>query len=699
MVASLIGKRIGCKIYPVHILYANVKDIAYISTQNIYSMITLLKNFGLAVILILLASGILLISDREQRKEKLSDNATTKLPRIGIFQINSTLVLDQHISGVIDRLKSEAMINNTASNVTIFNAQGDLPMGNTIATQLVNGPFDIIITSSTVSLQIFANANQKVKKNHVFGAVTNPFNAGVGITGTAPSMHPPYIAGLGTFQPVKKTFSIAKQMKPELKKAGVVWNPGEQCSEACLFEARKICSELGIELVEAVATNTTEVADAVKALVSQGVEVIWVGGDTVAMASINLIISVSQEASIPVITNDPTDASRGALFGLGADYFTVGQYTADIAIEILRGKKPSEFGISNVLPELFEVNQSALKTFPGWQLTDDLKQMLANQHTSADDSMIDMADYDTKTNRPSIKVIKAAKKIINLKQYTGKTAKLVIVNLVENITLEEAEKGVIDGLKETGLIEGVDFTIKKYSAQGEVANLNQILESAIMDKPDAIISITTPAFIAASKKITNIPLIYTVASNPVAIGVFKDQVPYNICGVHDDPPVDRLLDMALKYNSKITEVGIIYDNSQVNAVLSVEKLRKAARERNIKVLEATASVTSDLPTATQALIQRGADALIQSADNLTATGFNSIFKVASSAKIPIFTTSLNLIEAGATGGIGDNYYEWGKQSGVLAAKVLAGALPGELGTGPTAVIRTIEPKPNRYNNK
>lgn len=655
-------------------------------------MVTLLKNFGLAVLLIIIASGILLISDREQRRDNQDAAIIGNFPRIAIFQINSTLVLDTHISGIIDRLKTEGLFESSGSNVKLFNAHGDIPMANTIANQLVNGPYDVIITSSTVAMQTVANANQKVKKNHVFGAVTNPFNAGIGITGEEPSMHPAHIAGIGTFQPVNKTFTIAKQMKPALKKIGVVWNPGEQCSEACLLEARKASKELGVELVEAIATNTTEVADAVKALLTQGVEVIWIGGDTVAMASVNLIISVSQEASVPVITNDPTDVGRGALFGLGADYFTVGQYTADIAVEIFRGKKPSEFGIKNVLPELFVVNHDAIRKFQGWQLTDELRAIAAEKPEAGDVS-IDLAEYNRDSNKPSGKALKNAKKIINLKKYIGKTAKIVIVNLVENVTLEEAERGVVDGLKETGLTEGIDFTVKKYSAQGEVANLTQILESAIMDKPDAIITVTTPAFIAASKKVTTLPLIFTVCSDPLALGLFKDEVPFNICGIHDDPPVDKLLDMALKYNSKIREVGIIYDNSQTNSVISVKKLRIACKERNLKILESTASVTSDLPMATQALIQRGADVIIQSADNLTATGFSSIQKVASEAGIPIFTTSLQLVEkGGATGGVGDNYYEWGKQSGELAAKVLAGVLPGELGIAPTAVIRTIEPK-------
>jgi len=92
----------------------------------------------------------------------------------------------------------------------------------------------------------------------------------------------------------------------------------------------------------AIAVNTSEVSDAARSLTARNVDAVWIGGDTVAMASIGLIISLAQKAGIPVFTNDPMDAEKGALFGLGADYHTVGQYTADMAVAILDGQPPQD---------------------------------------------------------------------------------------------------------------------------------------------------------------------------------------------------------------------------------------------------------------------------------------------------------------------------------------------------------------------
>jgi ABC-type uncharacterized transport system substrate-binding protein len=343
-----------------------------------------LKDLWLAVLLIAGASAVLLFSDLDQRNrgQRVSNNA---FPSIAIMQITSTTLLDEHVAGVMDRLQSAGFVAPGASNVRIFNAQGDYAMANTIAREIVNGPYELVITSSTLALQVFSKTNVSAQKIHVFGAVTDPYGAGVGISGPDPRQHPPYMTGIGTFQPVQSAFRLAKEMNPQLKRVGVVWNPGEQCSEACMVEAKAICRELGIELVEATATNTSEVSEAVRSLVSKQVEAIWIGGDTVANSSISMIIGIARQAGIPVFTNDHTDAQKGALFGLGANYFTVGQYTANMAVDILRGGSPATFRIENVVPELFRLNQETLAAYHGsWAINDVVQSLLDQDDPSGD---------------------------------------------------------------------------------------------------------------------------------------------------------------------------------------------------------------------------------------------------------------------------------------------------------------------------
>lgn len=655
----------------------------------------ILKDLWLIVTLIVAASALLLFSDLGQRQtdEPFEEQI---YPEIAILQISSTPLLDNHVAGVIDRLQLMGKVAPDKANITQFNPQGDLTTANTMAKELVNGPYELVITSSTLALQTFAQANKNAGKLHVFGAVTDPMGTGVGITGVNPDQHPEYMAGVGTFQPVSEAFRILKQINPKIRKVGVVWNPGEQCSEACLLEARLVCDELGIVLVEAVATNTSEVSEAIRSLLSKGVEAVWIGGDTVAIASAAMIVNASRQVGVPVFTNDPVDVKTGALFGLGADYFTVGQLTGQLAGEILNGKKPAEYGINNIVPELLNVNMAVLQELgDSWQLTPELQAQLGeNKAAVAEETPVtlDFAEMDQQGVQPTMAQLKEADQYLNLNRKIGKPARVAIINLVENKVLEEAEDGVQAGLEASGLRLGIEFEVEKYCAQGEMAQLSAIIDAVINEKPDVIVTVTTPAMIAMANKDTEIPVVFTVASDPYKLGMFKNGRPANICGIHDNPPVAEVLKMARAYVPNMKKVGTIYDAAQMNSVLSVEKLRVAGKEQNIEVLEATASTVSDLSMGTQSLLQRGAEAIMVSADNLASTGFSTIHRVASSAGVPIFATEPQLVEQGATGAYGDSFFEWGKQSGKLAAKVIAGVPPSQLPIGETEKKVRIDPQ-------
>ncbi|MEL7587071.1 MAG: ABC transporter substrate-binding protein [Prolixibacteraceae bacterium] len=311
--------------------------------------------------------------------------------------------------------------------------------------------------------------------------------------------------------------------------------------------------------------------------------------------------------------------------------------------------------------------------------------------------IIDFAQLKENNQQPTTDELLQAGLFLNLSVRIGRPAEIILINLVDNPVLEQAIAGVEAGLTGCGLTTGKDYRIKRYSAQGEVAQLPQITDAALRENPDAIVTVTTPVFITAARKIRDIPLIFTVASNPARLGIYTNKRPANICGVYDNPPVDKLLRMASRFNSKLKNAGIIYDAAQINSLISVEKLRLAGEQQDIQILEATASVVSDLGLAARSLIQRGAQVIIISADNMAYTGFPAIKKVADAAGIPIYTTELELVEQGASAGIGNNIHDWGKQSGELLAKVLAGVPPSLLPVMETDKQQVIDPAPSKIS--
>src|SRR5262249_54303290 len=159
--------------------------------------------------------------------------------------------------GVLAGLAQKGYHDGRELSVHRYCAEGDVATSNTIARAIVGGDDELVVTLSTPSLQALAAVNRDVKLPHVFGMVSDPVTAGVGISRDDPRSHPPYMVGLGTMQPVAETFRMARRLAPALKRVGVAWNPSESNSEACTKVARVVCKELAIELLEANVEGTS----------------------------------------------------------------------------------------------------------------------------------------------------------------------------------------------------------------------------------------------------------------------------------------------------------------------------------------------------------------------------------------------------------------------------------------------------------
>ncbi len=321
--------------------------------------------FGL--LLIALTSAILLFSDTKPRVVR------SESQRVAIFQFASRPLLDECVGGVLDGLRAEGFVDGQGMKVEKFNAENDLPTANMIARLIVGRDYDLVITASTPCMQIFAGANQKGTVTHVFCAVTDPFGAGVGISREDPRKHPKHLAGIGTFQPVERTFRTAKQLYPGLKRVGEAWNPAEACSEACTLKARAICRELGIELVEANVDSSSGVREAVSSLAARGVQAIWIGGDNTVEIAVDSVVEVARKANIPVFSNSPASLGRGLLFAMGADYVEVGEAAGVLAGKILKGLDPGSVPIEDVMPHRLALNLGTLKGLRDpWRVPPDL---------------------------------------------------------------------------------------------------------------------------------------------------------------------------------------------------------------------------------------------------------------------------------------------------------------------------------------
>jgi ABC-type uncharacterized transport system substrate-binding protein len=337
----------------------------------------LAKRLGVAIALIALASGILLATDRQRRHSPAGPGP--RVYHVALLQHTSTAILDESVEGVVDGLAARGFRKGENLELKVFNPQGDAGTSATTAREIVNGPYDLVITVSTLSLQAIANANKQRHMTHVFGIVADPFSALPGLERTEPGRHPPYLTGQGMFLPVEESFRLARQMYPDLKEVGVVWNPSEANSLAFVRKAREVCRELKIKLLEAATENSAGVLEATRAVIGRGAQAIWVGGDVSVSVAIDSVISAARKAGIPVFSIQPARPDRGSLLDVGVSFRECGKLTGYLAADVLEGKDPASIPISDIMdrvPHRLIVNRLALRDLKDpWKLPGDIVRL------------------------------------------------------------------------------------------------------------------------------------------------------------------------------------------------------------------------------------------------------------------------------------------------------------------------------------
>lgn len=624
-----------------------------------------IKRLSLGLLLIAAAAAVLLGTDMSSRKRSamMLGMEPEKIFKVAIVQHGSIPALEEGTAGVIDALAKRGYADGGRIRIKRFNAQADIGTANAIASQVTTGEFDLIVTISTISLQTVANANKSgARTKHVFGIVTDPYAAGVGIDPMDHSKHPPYMTGSGCLQPVAEVFETARAMFPTLARVGLVWNPAEANSMAQTTLARKVCSDLGIELVEANAENSTAALEAASSLLSRGIQALWLSGDITVTLAADPIIKLAKRSGIPVFTSQPPKIKSGALFDLGADYIEDGRITGQIAADVLDGKSPASIPVENIVPKQFLYNETTLAGLKDpWTIPASLR-----------------AKADGWITYSETKIPEGLPKPPMPTPQPERVYKIGLAYFAPEEQADQCIQGIVDGLKAQGLVEGKNLEIRRAHAQGEISNIPGMLQNFESSDVDLILPMSTPVIAAACSLVKDKPVIFTFCSDPVAAGAgksFADHLP-NVTGIGSFPPVMDMVDFIRSTMPEAKTIGTIYNASEANSVKVVSVARELFPKAGMTLSEVTVASSSEVLQAAQALASRGVDAFYIQGDNTVIQAFPAVIKAAADARIPLFSDDPEASKKGAVACLGLGFYKPGFAVAEPVARVLHGASPG-----------------------
>lgn len=271
-----------------------------------------------------------------------------------------------------------------------------------------------------------------------------------------------------------------------------------------------------------------------------------------------------------------------------------------------------------------------------------------------------------------------------------------ISQFAEHGSLDNCREGFLAGLAEEGIVEGTNLTVMFDNAQADTGTASTISDNFVSKKVNLICAIATPSAMSAynSTMNTDIPVIYTAVSDPEGAGLVRaDGSPVgNITGTSDALAVDAQLQMIRELLPDAKKIGILYTTSEANSVSSVAKYKELAGNYGFEIVDSGINTIADVDLAAADLVTK-ADCITNLTDNTVVSALQTLIAKATEEGIPVFGSEVEQVKAGCVASMGLEYYELGKQTGRMAAKVLKGEakaseLNYELITEPSLYVNT-----------
>lgn len=256
---------------------------------------------------------------------------------------------------------------------------------------------------------------------------------------------------------------------------------------------------------------------------------------------------------------------------------------------------------------------------------------------------------------------------------------LAITQIVEHPALDAVRQGVQDELATLGFTVGDNLKWTYESAQGSPATAAQIAKKFAGEQPDVIVAIATPSAQAAAASARGIPLVFTAVTDPVGAKLVKalDKPGRFITGMTDMSPIDSHLELVKQVAPQAKRLGTIYNPGEANSVTLVEHVNRFAPGHDLSVVEAAATKSADVLAAARSLVGK-VDAIYLPTDNTVISALEAVLKVAEQADIPVITADTESVSRGAIAAQGFNYYEVGRQTGAIVARILGGEKPSDI---------------------
>jgi putative ABC transport system substrate-binding protein len=239
-----------------------------------------------------------------------------------------------------------------------------------------------------------------------------------------------------------------------------------------------------------------------------------------------------------------------------------------------------------------------------------------------------------------------------------------IIQTASHPALDQVRQGFISELERLSNNK-IDFVIQ--NGEGSLSQIQSIAVNFHAHKKiNAIFAIATPAVQAITRVEKEKPIFIAAVSEPKSLGLSQNT---NICGTTDKIDTDAQSGLIKELIPNARRATILYNPGENNSVAMVKKMQVSLENQGIDSTLLGVNMESEIGLAVNTASRKG-DLILIPADNLLVGAMPLIANQALKNKCPLIVSDIPSVAKGALAAKGADYIELGKQTALLAYKVL-----------------------------
>jgi putative tryptophan/tyrosine transport system substrate-binding protein len=235
------------------------------------------------------------------------------------------------------------------------------------------------------------------------------------------------------------------------------------------------------------------------------------------------------------------------------------------------------------------------------------------------------------------------------------------------------------GLSEAGFVEGQNVAIEYRWADGHYDRLPRMARELIDGKVDIIVTVTTPAALAAKQATSVLPIVFVEVGNPILVGLVGSlsRPEANITGFSNmaSDLSDKRFALLKEVIPHARRIAVLWNPNNPTTAPKLQKTEAAARSFDMTVSRHSVQDVDELEASFGAIRAADADTLIALLDTVVLDNRERVVTFAAANKLPAMYEAREFVQSMS---YGTNFADHFENAAGYVGKILRGTKPGAL---------------------